>query len=301
MLIQFAVENVLSFRDKAVLSALAAPGVDHDPHHIYRTPGGLELLRVLVLYGANASGKSNVVKALGWVRGLVVDGTAAGQPISVRPFKLDPDACKRPSSAEFEILAASGAHYSYGFVVTRERVEAEWLFRIEGDDEVMLFEREGGEIKFGDAISPEAERRAFIGFVAEGTRPNQLFLHEAFDRNVKELAGAVGWFESSFGVIDEIGSSLHTLSIRHIVKTVLQTDPNVQAQRIFTTHDTNLLDLTLFTADSVWLLEKDRGGASKLYALSEFKSDQLKQLTGKVEQGYLQGRFGAVPFLARRG
>ena len=67
-------------------------------------------------------------------------------------------------------------------------------------------------------------------------------------------------------------------------------------QLIFTTHDTNLLDVNLLSRDSIWFVEKDAAGASSLYALSEFKGAQLEQLAGHLEQGYLQGRFGAIPF-----
>ena len=406
MLIQFAAQNVLSFRDKVILSALAAPGVTHDTHHVYADPDGLNLLRVLVLYGANASGKSNVVKALAWARRLVIDGTPAGQPIVTHPFKLDQATRDAPSTVEFEVLA-DGTRYSYGFVVSQERVEGEWLYLAQGDDEVMLFEREDGEIRLGEGLTANEERRRFIGFVAEGTRPNQLFLHETFDRAVHELNHVTEWFQdASFestsphdptwplgrfyqedqlrtfaskllhdagtgvtnveielirdtltvvgtsthqvkrlpvteqqvvfvhngeqtvhfrvgeesdgtlrlltlspllydmaqarvpvSVIDEIDSSLHTLLTRHIVQTVLAMDPSQPGQLIFTTHDTNLLDLNLLTADSVWLLEKDKAGASSLYSLAEFKADQLDQLTGQVERGYLQGRFGGIPFL----
>jgi hypothetical protein len=65
------------------------------------------------------------------------------------------------------------------------------------------------------------------------------------------------------------------------------------AQFIFTTHDANLLNLDILRRDQIWFAEKDREGASSLYPLSEFsvRSDY------NIERGYLQGRFGAIPFL----
>lgn len=63
-------------------------------------------------------------------------------------------------------------------------------------------------------------------------------------------------------------------------------------QIIFTTHDTNLLDLDLLRRDEIWFVEKNQQGISNIYSLAEFKvRPELK-----VEKGYLNGRFGAIPF-----
>jgi len=65
------------------------------------------------------------------------------------------------------------------------------------------------------------------------------------------------------------------------------------AQLIFNTHDTNLLDQSLLRRDQIWFTEKDTGGATRLYPLSDFKPRQNENL----KRGYLQGRYGAIPFL----
>ena len=65
------------------------------------------------------------------------------------------------------------------------------------------------------------------------------------------------------------------------------------SQLIFTTHDTNLLDLDLLRRDEIWFADKDKGGASHLYSLAEFKT----RTDLKIEKGYLNGRFGAIPFI----
>jgi hypothetical protein len=61
---------------------------------------------------------------------------------------------------------------------------------------------------------------------------------------------------------------------------------------IFTTHTTHLLDLDLLRRDEVWLLQKTKDGSSELYSLSDFKIRPDLD----IRKGYLQGRFGAVPF-----
>lgn len=94
-------------------------------------------------------------------------------------------------------------------------------------------------------------------------------------------------------VIDELDASLHTHAAAALV--ALFKDPALNrngAQLIATTHDTNLMIAESLRRDEIWFVEKDRRGASALYPLSEF---QLRA-TDNVERGYMQGRFGALPF-----
>jgi uncharacterized protein len=433
MLLQFVVENVLSFRDKAVLSMLAADGVPHSEAQCVRFPGLLPVLKCAAIYGANGSGKSNLVKAFKAARRIVVDGTKAGEQIPLRRFKLEAASLAAPSRFEIDLHAA-GRRYSYGFVVTPEEVESEWLFVSDGGEEQPLFERErpsgGGDrptITLGPALTEDEARRRFIAFVAEGTRPNQLFLTECAERNVGELGVVTKWFRSGVAIdrssiidfvsefrileseafrdylgkllkdagtgvsqitveprreseipsddlieetqrvmeamrqtteatlrgmpldsrvklhhpsrngtlvpfvpdeesdgtrrlmalapflfdllqpqngtpavhlIDELDKSLHPLLTRFFLETFFRSSSAEHpGQILFTTHDTNLLDLSLLSRDSIWFTEKDASGASSLYSLSEFKGEQLDRIGEHLEEGYLQGRFGAIPFL----
>jgi AAA15 family ATPase/GTPase len=316
-------------------------------------------------------------------------------------------------------------------------VQSEWLFTNDGAGEQPLFEREqagdGSErpaITLGPALTQDEARRQFIAFVAEGTRPNQLFLTECAERNVDELGAVTRWLRSkaivtrpspidfmpelllrddhafreylgnllrsagtgvsgvsvepqeeedrftelfekesferglmeefargfrrlpkdvtiklhhlsptgtlvpfsvreesdgtrrlanlapvlfdlqqppngapSVHLVDELDRSLHPLLTRFFLDTFLHScSAEHPGQILFTTHDTNLLDLTLLTRDSIWFTEKDAGGSSSLYSLAEFKGEQLERLGEHLEEGYLNGRFGAIPFLgdARR-
>jgi len=95
-------------------------------------------------------------------------------------------------------------------------------------------------------------------------------------------------------VLDELDRRLHPFLSRFFVQAALERGKeHPHGQLIFTTHDTNLLDLDLLRRDEIWFAEKDKGGASHLYSLAEFKT----RTDLKIEKGYLNGRFGAIPFI----
>jgi uncharacterized protein len=99
-------------------------------------------------------------------------------------------------------------------------------------------------------------------------------------------------------VVDELERSLHPLLAAHVLRqfTDARTNPK-NAQIVFTTHDTNLLGTTLgepgLARDQVWLTEKQQNGGTVVYPLTDFKPRKAEN----IERGYLQGRYGAIPFL----
>ena len=92
-------------------------------------------------------------------------------------------------------------------------------------------------------------------------------------------------------VVDELDTSLHPLLVQHLVKLLHHTGK--KAQLIFTTHDTTLLSQKLLRRDQVWFLEKDGSRATQLYPLSKFSPRENEA----IERGYLNGRYGGIPFL----
>jgi uncharacterized protein len=92
--------------------------------------------------------------------------------------------------------------------------------------------------------------------------------------------------------IDEIDQSIHASLLKSLVKKIMN-ENKTSSQLIFTTHESNLLDLDIFRQDEVWFVEKDEAGATHLYSLSDFKP----RFDLDVRKGYLNGRFGAIPFL----
>ncbi len=97
-------------------------------------------------------------------------------------------------------------------------------------------------------------------------------------------------------LIDEFGASLHPNLSKSIVKMFNNKEINkFNAQLLFVTHDTNMLDNTLFRKDQIWFTEKDYYGATKLFSLADYKNIRK---TENFEKNYLQGKYGAIPYLS---
>jgi uncharacterized protein len=95
-------------------------------------------------------------------------------------------------------------------------------------------------------------------------------------------------------LIDEIDRSLHPELTQKILDVFFLNTQDIESQLIATTHESSLLDLNLLRRDEIWFVEKDKEGASKMYSLEQFKPRHDKE----IRKAYLQGRFGAILFVA---
>ena len=128
MLIRFSVENFLSFKDRVVFSMIPGKGL-LKPLHKSQSVKGIATLKAAVIFGANASGKSNLVKAIAFGRNLILKGTKNDQLIEFQNFRLDSSSMINNSRIEYEIQH-KGKNYAYGFVINKNQVEEEWLYEI---------------------------------------------------------------------------------------------------------------------------------------------------------------------------
>ena len=108
-----------------------------------------------------------------------------------------------------------------------------------------------------------------------------------------------GWLQAleagALLVVDEIEDSLHPLLTKRLIEMVQDSALNTNgAQLLFTTHDAMLLDLNFFRRDQIWFAEKDdKACATQVYSLASFSPRKGEN----IRKGYLQGRFGAIPFI----
>lgn len=94
-------------------------------------------------------------------------------------------------------------------------------------------------------------------------------------------------------VLDEIERSVHPIMIKSIIHKISAME-NAAGQIIFTTHESGLLDQDIFRPDEIWFAQKDSEQATKLYPLSDYNIHR----TANIENGYLSGRYGGIPFLS---
>lgn len=99
--------------------------------------------------------------------------------------------------------------------------------------------------------------------------------------------------DESVYLIDEIERSIHPITIKEIISKI-SLDSSAKGQLIFTTHESSLLDQDILRPDEIWFAQKDIDGSSKLYSLSDYNIHN----TANIENGYLNGRYGGIPFLS---
>jgi hypothetical protein len=190
MLIQFRVENHRSLRDEQVLNMVAADLDEKGGERLIHAEG-LEhaLLPAVAIYGANASGKSNVVGALSFMRKAVLKSHRLWEPeggTPQEPFALSAKV-NEPSLYEVDIVL-EGTRFRYGFVLSAARVEEEWLLAWPRGRKKLLFERDGDSFRFAKTLQGEN------GAIRALTRPNSLFLSAAAQNNHHVLAPLFRWF-----------------------------------------------------------------------------------------------------------
>lgn len=205
MLIQFSLSNYKSFRDEILLNMIPAKSRKMNEHVIEDQQGkSIKALPIAVLYGANASGKSNLVKAIDFARDLVVEGTRPGKPIETKPFLL----CvkNRTSSSRFEfVFKHKGILYTYGFVLSSKEILEEWLFARYTSAEVCVFERKTSAaktiVKSGMCLRKEVKGGQKAIDILAGIMPaNQLFLTECSNR-IDILKPVKEWFNDCLYVL----------------------------------------------------------------------------------------------------
>lgn len=206
MLIQFVARNYLSFSDldECVFNMTATTDSRHI-NHVSKVEGHkLDLLRAAAMYGANGAGKTNFVKALYFLKSLLIKGIQPKHRIPISRFKLNSSSKSTPARFEVEVLQ-DGIHYSYGIVLDDERVREEWLFETKNNGrQTMLFERATSmenESKFEFGARLKESGADFLNFVAKGTRPEQPFVSEAESRNILQIQSFLKWFRETLNII----------------------------------------------------------------------------------------------------
>ena len=195
MLIRASVDNFRSFKSRQELT-LVATSLRDLPGALMEIEGlSHKLLRAAAIYGANASGKTNVLKALSFICSAVCDSHQKWAPegkINRQSFRLDESESK-PSSFELDFLV-NRTRYRYGFTLTSEKILREWLYAYPQGKQQLWFSRDEDQsdsrkrFSFGRHLS--GENRSIEAL----TRKNSLFLSAAAQNNHETLLPIYNWF-----------------------------------------------------------------------------------------------------------
>lgn len=190
MLIQFSAENFLSIKEKIVLSMLASNDSEL-PEHLLPMGKKESCLKSAVIYGANASGKSNVLNAFWFMVNYVL--TSHEKQLNKRteriPFKFDRATVGKPSAFEV-IFTVDGIRYAYGFSATDKEVVEEYLYHYPNGRPALIFERKNiNEFRFTTDVDLQQSLK-------ERNSHNKLYLSTAANWNYEKVKPVFEWFAS---------------------------------------------------------------------------------------------------------
>jgi hypothetical protein len=187
MILRYGVENYRSFRDPVEVSFVSSARRDEPAWRFSSAHARHGVLPVVGVWGANASGKSNLLSALLFLRALVRDsfvGYQPDQPVPWAPWRLDRGPEAPATRMDIDVVDESDARFHFGFRLDASGFVEEWLYRWEGAHRRLLYHRDQRETdpwRWGPTL--RGERKA----IATSTRPNALFLSAAAQFNHEQL------------------------------------------------------------------------------------------------------------------
>ena len=239
----FKVKNYTSFKNESILDMRATAYVQH-PTHVIRANGKPDLLKTTALYGANASGKSNLISAMFFFEQYIFsqfiyknenedfESNEIGMKMKLEPFGLSNDT---NNASEFDIIFLHNDNQiQYGFECTSKEVLNEWLFI----NDKKVFERTGTELSFGTKyqkmlgaykklpaerlyvavleyfLDDEAKKAVLGDFIAFFSREYNVFTEILFESTVKGLAGIIGLSKKL------VGNTAYRKKVEHYLRLI---------------------------------------------------------------------------------
>ena len=285
MLIRFSFKNFKSFKNENCLDMEATSLKEHE-YNVAKTENG-EYLKVSAIYGANASGKTNVLQAFDYMkkRILVSDDSKKNSPIdeeNIYSFMIN----NNPIALEVEILAKNNKIYKYGFEVLKDTIISEWLFEKRVNKFYAIFERENNNVsmkpnKISDLVNID-ERTLFLN------------IYSKIDRNNEDFSNVYDWFVNSMYL--DLGNPNFERFINNRVSLKILSDENYKKEllKFIKTFDSGIEGIKT-TPDSLEAV-KSNNGIIDIEVLHRGENGELKALPFYLESNGTRKMFHLFDF-----
>ena len=285
MLIRFSFKNFKSFKNENCLDMEATSLKEHE-YNVAKTENG-EYLKVSAIYGANASGKTNVLQAFDYMkkRILVSDDSKKNSPIdeeNIYSFMINND----PIALEVEILAKNNKIYKYGFEVLKDTIISEWLFEKRVNKFYAIFERENNNVsmkpnKISELVNID-ERTLFLN------------IYSKIDRNNEDFSNVYDWFVNSMYL--DLGNPNFERFINNRVSLKILSDENYKKEllKFIKTFDSGIEGIKTIP-DSLEAV-KSNNGIIDIEVLHRGENGELKALPFYLESNGTRKMFHLFDF-----
>lgn len=285
MLIRFSFKNFKSFKNENCLDMEATSLKEHE-YNVAKTDNG-EYLKVSAIYGANASGKTNVLQAFDYMkkRILVSDDSKKNSPIdeeNIYSFMINND----PIALEVEILAKNNKIYKYGFEVLKDKIISEWLFEKRVNKFYAIFERENNNVsmkpnKISELVNID-ERTLFLN------------IYSKIDRNNENFSNVYDWFVNSTYL--DLGNPNFERFINNRVSLKILSDENYKKEllKFIKTFDSEIEGIKT-TPDSIQAV-KSNNGIIDIEVIHRGENGELKALPFYLESNGTRKMFHLFDF-----
>jgi AAA15 family ATPase/GTPase len=254
-------------------------------------PDDRRAVPVAAIYGANASGKSNMLDGLRFMQSAVVSSFAhwdAEERIPRRPFRLRPESRLEPSLYVVELIA-NKIPYTYGFLIDDEEVIEEWLYSFPEKRKRVIFQRKNSDIKFGTTVSVDLKSKLEV--LESITRPGALFLSACAQANIAELMPVYRWFRTQL----RIRRSNTLWMPRRVAEQVFRlttTRPEMLSRlmALLVSADVGITDLVVSETEDPYLLQRVSDFDANIEKLmitlenSESEKDVIQQRIDRVRE-----------------
>lgn len=285
MLIRFSFKNFKSFKNENCLDMEATSLKEHE-YNVAKTENG-EYLKVSAIYGANASGKTNVLQAFDYMkkRILVTDDSKKNSPIdeeNIYSFMINND----PIALEVEILAKNNKIYKYGFEVLKDKIISEWLFEKRVNKFYAIFERENNNV----SMKPNK----ISGLVNIDERTLFLNIYSKIDINNEDFSNVYNWFVNSTYL--DLGNPNFERFINNRVSLKILSDENYKKEllKFIKTFDSGIEGIKT-TTDSIEAV-KSNNGIIDIEVIHRGEKGELKALPFYLESNGTRKMFHLFDF-----